>query len=89
MDKKGITKEQNILVDRINELCRKKGYTYYTLSYKASIPITTLMHIIKGESENPGIITVMKICDALEVSLKEFFDTEDFENVIKEMDEDK
>ena len=86
MVKKEITKEQAILVDRINVLCRERGYTYYILAYKASIPVTTLMHIIRGETKNPGIFTVMKICDAFELSLKDFFDTEEFTSIINEID---
>lgn len=81
-----MTKEQAILVDRVNELCKERGYSYYTLAYKASIPVTTLMHIIKGETKNPGIFTIVRICDAFELSLKTFFDTEEFTNIIKEID---
>lgn len=86
MDKKEMRKEQSILVDRIDELCREREYTYYTLAYKASIPVTTLMHIIRGETKNPGIFTVMKICDAFELSLKDFLDTEEFTSIINEID---
>lgn len=78
---------QKILKNRIDELCREKNYTYYTLSYKASIPLSTLMHIMNGDSKNPGVITIIKICDGLEISLKEFFDTEDFVSMLKEVDE--
>ena len=81
-------KKQIVLVNRVNELCRERGYTYYTLAYKASIPHTTLMHIVKGESKNPGIFTLMKICDAFDLSLKDFFDTEEFIKILKEIDEE-
>ena len=77
-------KQQQILVDRIDELCKEKDYTYYMLSYKSSVPMTTLMHIMKGESKNPGIFTILKICDGLDVTLQEFFGTKEFEDVKKE-----
>lgn len=80
-----MTKEQAILVDRIDVLCKESGDSYYTLAYKASIPVTTLMHIIHGETKNPGIFTVMRICDAFDLSLKEFFDTEEFTSILKEI----
>ena len=54
---------QKILKNRIDELCRERNYTYYTLSYKASIPLSTLMNIMNGESKNPGVVTIIKICD--------------------------
>ena len=78
---------QKILRDRIDNLCREKNYTYYTLSYKASVPLSTLMHIMNGESKNPGFNTIIKICDGLEISLKDFFDTEEFVKILKEVEE--
>lgn len=84
-----MTKVQTILIERIFQLCREKGYSYYSLAYRAAIPVTTLMNIINGQSKNPGIVTIMKICNAFEVTLKDFFDTESFELVLKEVDEEK
>ena len=79
-------KYQKVLKNRIDELCREQKLTYYTLSYKASIPLSTLMHIINGESKNPGIITIIKVCDGLGISLRDFFDTEDFVEVLKDVE---
>lgn len=83
-----MTKVQTILIERIVQLCREKGYSYYALAYKAAIPFTTLMNIINGKTKNPGIASIMKICNAFEVSLQDFFDTEEFETVLKEIDEE-
>ena len=77
-------KGQKILVDRIEEVCKMKGMTRYQLAYKSTVPLTTLTHIMKGSTKNPGIITIFKICDGLGMSLMEFFDTEDFAELIKE-----
>lgn len=72
---------QDILVDRINNLCKEKRMTYYALSYKAAVPITTLMHIIDKSTANPGILTIGKICDGLGITLKDFFDSPEFDSV--------
>lgn len=76
-----MTKEQKILVERIDYYREKRGYSYYTLAYKASIPFSTLMHIIKGTSNNPGVFNILKICEGLEVSPSEFFDADEFRNL--------
>lgn len=76
---------RKVLQDRIQQLCKEKNISYYTLAYKSSIPMSTLINIIEGTSKNPGIFTIMKICDGLEVSMKEFFDTKEFENAIEEL----
>lgn len=69
---------EKILADRINKLCKEQGISYYTLSYKSTVPLTTLLHIVDGSTQNPGIMTVIKICEGLNISVKDFFDTEDF-----------
>lgn len=71
-----------ILLDRINELCREKDMSYYTLSYRSSVPLTTLIHIMEGRTKNPGIFTVMKISDGFGITLQEFFDTPEFEKAV-------
>lgn len=71
-------REQKILAERIKELCREKKYSYYMLSYKSTVPMTTLMHIINCSTKNPGIFTIMKLCDGFGISLTEFFHTEEF-----------
>lgn len=73
-----MTREQVVLVDRINEICKSEGLSYYALSYKSTIPLSTLLHIVDGTSKNPGVFTILKICEGLGVAPKEFFDTEEF-----------
>lgn len=79
-----ITRGQKILIERIKELCREKGMTHYRLSYKSTVPLTTMNNILNGKSNNPGIFTIMKICDGLEISLEEFFGTKQFRDLFEE-----
>lgn len=82
-------KIQEILRIRIEDLCRERGLTYYTLSYQSSIPLTTLLHVMDGTTKNPGIYTIIKICDGLGITLQEFFATKEFEEAIIEARDDK
>ena len=77
---------RELVQERIEFLRKENGETYYTLSYKSTLPMTTLMHIVDGSTRNPGAYTIMKICDGLGITLKEFFDTKEFEEVVKECD---
>jgi len=70
--------EQKILIDRINQLCKDRGLSYYTLSHKTGVPLSTLMHIMDGTVKNPGIFTIVRLCAGMNVALPEFFDTEAF-----------
>ena len=74
-------KEKSLLAERINHLCKEKEMTYDALSYKSAIPMTTLMHIVKEQATNPGILIIGKICDGFGISLKEFFDLPESESI--------
>lgn len=82
-------KAQKILVERIDGLCKEKDMSYYALSYKSTIPLSTLIHIMDETTKNPGIFTIMKICDGLGVSLPEFFDTQEFEEAVIDTRDEK
>ena len=75
-------KAQDILVERINNLCKEKRMTYYALSYASAVPMTTLMHIVDKSTVNPGVLTIGKLCEGLGVSLKEFFDSPEFDEIV-------
>lgn len=81
-----MTRHQEILINRIDELCKQRNLTYYRLAFKSSVPLNTIMHIMKGESSNPGLFTIVKICDGLEIALTDFFDAPEFEEMLKEVD---
>ena len=69
--------------ERIEELCEKKKMNFCRLA--TGIPYTTIKSIIYGQSKNPGITTIKKICDGLEISVTDFFDTETFKNLEQEI----
>lgn len=63
------------LVERINYFCNKNKYDYITLSRKSGVPLTTLLNIIKGNTKNPGIFTILKLCEGFGISIEEFLQT--------------
>lgn len=69
---------QKKLANRIVLLCQMHGLSYYALSYRSAVPMTTLMHIIDGSTKNPGLFTIIKICNGFNMTIKEFFDAEEF-----------
>ncbi len=74
-------KAQDMLVERINNLCKEKRMTYYALSYASAVPMTTLLHIVDKSTANPGILTIGKLCDGFGITLKEFFDSPEFDGL--------
>ena len=43
--------EQKLLSQRIEYLCKEKRLSYYALSYRSTVPLTTLMHIVDHSSD--------------------------------------
>ncbi|MDO4331121.1 MAG: helix-turn-helix transcriptional regulator [Eubacteriales bacterium] len=62
---------ENRIGSKLTEVSTKKGWTFYMLSRSSGVPLTTLLHIVDGSTKNPGIYTVMRLCDALELPLEE------------------
>lgn len=73
------------VVRRILELCNERNLAINALAHNAGIPPSTLKNIVNGVSKNPGIVTIKKICDGLDISLIEFFDTEEFRALEQEI----
>lgn len=70
---------------RIEELCEEKGMNFCRLASVSGIPYTTIKSIIYNQSKNPGITTIKKICDGLDISICDFFDTDTFRNLEQEI----
>lgn len=75
----------NLVVERIYELCKEKNITPNALSYISGVSQSTVKSILNGESKNPGVVTIKKLCDGLEISITDFFSTDDFKNLEQEI----
>ncbi len=62
---------------RITDLRKQKKLSQQKFSYEADIERSFLTHIEKGR-KNISVGTLQKITGALNISLKDFFDTKDF-----------
>lgn len=73
------------VAERITELCREKEITVNKLSMMSGITQSTLNNIISGGSRNPTIATIKKVCDGLDMTIVQFFDTPVFRDLEQEM----
>lgn len=70
---------------RIIELCRNKLITVNKLSTICGITQSTLNNIISGRNNSTTISTIKKICDGLEITIQDFFDSELFFDLEQEI----
>lgn len=64
---------------RITELCKERAMTQYALYKKSGVPQSTLSTIINCKFPGMKMRIIYEICEGLEISLKEFFDSPLFE----------
>ncbi len=74
---------------RIFELCKENRITVNKLARLSGISPSTLKNIVYGRSKNPGIVTIKYLCDGLGISLIEFFNSDLFLFLEKEILEEK
>ena len=70
---------------RILQLCRERKITPNGLSNIAAVPQGTIKSILNGESKNPGVVTIKKLCDGVEITLGEFFSTPEIDALEQEI----
>jgi transcriptional regulator with XRE-family HTH domain len=70
---------------RIKGLCAERQITPNALSYLCGVPQSTVKSILNNESKSPKVETIKKLCDGLEITIAQFFDTEVFNNLEQEI----
>ena len=70
---------------RIQELCKERGITVNTLANMAGTSPSTIYSMLNTKSQNPGVVSLQKICDGLEISIRDFFNDDLFDNIEQEI----
>ena len=72
-------------VERIKELCSERNITTNTLANLAGITPSTVYSILEPDRKDIGIVVIKKLCDGLDIGVKEFFNTAIFEGLQQEI----
>ena len=71
--------------NRLMKLCEERKMSIHRLAMESAVPPSTIKNIFYGKSMNPGIVTLKMLCDGLNISLIDFFDTNEFRNLEQEI----
>lgn len=71
---------EQAITKRIYDLCEEKNITPNKLADLAGMPAGSLKSIFYGKSKNPGTRTILDLCQALNISLYDFFDDDLFKD---------
>ena len=70
---------------RILELCEERNIAVNALATTAGVSPSTVYSMLNEKSQNPGVVSLKKLCDGLEISLREFFDSDIFDDLEQEI----
>ncbi|MBQ1501457.1 MAG: helix-turn-helix transcriptional regulator [Firmicutes bacterium] len=70
---------------RIMELCRERRLAVNALANIAGVAPSTIYSMLNQKSRNPGVVSIKKLCDGLQITVREFFDSELFDETEQEI----
>ena len=70
---------------RILELCEEREIAVNALAMDSGVPPSTVYSMLNEKSKNPGVVSLKKLCDGLEISVREFFDSDLFDDLEQEI----
>lgn len=57
---------------RIIELCEQRNLAVNALANISGVSPSTIYSMLNEKSKNPGVVSIKKICDGLDITLGEF-----------------
>lgn len=66
---------------RILQLILERKINLHRLSLDSGISYSTLSSFMNGKCKNPNLVTILHLCEGLQIELNEFFEDELFKDV--------
>ncbi len=70
---------------RIIELCNERNIAINALANLSGVSPTTIYSMLNEKSQNPGVVSIKKLCDGIDMTLREFFDSPIFDDIEQEI----
>lgn len=76
---------KDLVVARFNDLCKERNIKINELANRSGVTPSTAYSMFDSTRHDVSIVTIKKFCDGLDISLKDFFNTEEFEKLEQEI----
>jgi transcriptional regulator with XRE-family HTH domain len=73
------------VVTRFTNICKSRGIKINELATKSGVTPSTAYSMFDESRHDVSIITIKKFCDGLDISLREFFNSDEFDNLEQEI----
>ena len=70
---------------RILQICEERDMAINALANSSGVSPSTVYSMLNEKSRNPGVVSIKKLCDGWEISLREFFDSDLFDDLEQEI----
>ena len=80
-----MTDSSTAVRSRILELCRQRHITINRLATLSGVTQSTLNNIVSGRNHSVTVSTVKKLCDGLDITLRDFFNVPAFDDLEQEI----
>ncbi len=77
-------KISDAIVQKILKIIKENDITVNRLANICCLTQSTVDSLINGKSKNPKLLTIVRICDGLNITLDEFFNDEIFKDIDRE-----
>lgn len=71
--------------ERIIDFCKEREITVNKLAIMSGVTQSTLNNIVSGRNNSVTLSTLKKLCDGLEISIQDFFNSKIFLNLEQEI----
>ena len=66
---------------RILDLCDERNIAVNALANLSGVSPSTIYSMLNEKSKNPGVVSLKKLCDGLDITLGEFFSSQEFDEL--------
>ena len=73
------------VVKRFDGLCKSRCIAYNELATRSGVTPSTVYSMMDARRADVSILTIKKLCDGLDITVREFFDDPVFDNVEQEI----
>ncbi len=76
---------KDVVANRFVELCKERNIKINELANISGVTPSTAYSMLDINRRDISILTIKKFCDGLEITLGEFFSTQEFDNLEQEI----
>ncbi|MBR1571967.1 MAG: helix-turn-helix transcriptional regulator [Lachnospiraceae bacterium] len=76
---------KDAVVTRFSQICNERGITINELANLSGVTPSTAYSMFDKSRRDVSIVTIKKFCDGIDISLKDFFDDDIFNNLEQEI----